>query len=97
MIVRDGRATLLDGTIAGSSSNLLQELRNVVSYGVPLEAAVKAMTETPAKDIGVFDSIGSLETGKCADFLVLNKDLKLMATFIDGKLANGTTDFESVK
>ena len=97
MIVRDGRATLLDGTIAGSSSNLLQELRNVVSYGVPLEAAVKAMTETPAKDIGVFDSIGSLETGKCADFLVLNKDLKLMATFIDGKLVNGTTDFASVK
>ena len=52
---------------------------------------------TPAKDIGVFDSIGSLEAGKCADFLVLNKDLKLMATFIDGKLANGTTDFASVK
>lgn len=97
MIVRDGRATLLDGTIAGSSSNLLQELRNVVSYGVPLEVAVKAMTETPAKDIGVFDSIGSLETGKCADFLVLNKELKLMATFIDGKLVNGTTDFASVK
>ena len=97
MIVRDGRATLLDGTIAGSSSNLLQELRNVVSYGVPLEAAVKAATETPAKDIGVFDSIGSLEVSKCADFLVLNKDLKLMATFIDGKLVNGTTDFESVK
>ena len=55
------------------------------------------MTETPAKDIGVFDSIGSLEVSKCADFLVLNKDLKLMATFIDGKLVNGTTDFESVK
>ena len=97
MIVRDGRATLLDGTIAGSSSNLLQELRNVVSYGVPLEAAVRAATETPAKDIGVFDSIGSLDVGKCADFLVLNKDLKLMATFIDGRLVNGTTDFESVK
>ena len=68
-----------------------------MSYGVPLEAAVKAATETPAKDIGVFDSIGSLEVSKCADFLVLNKDLKLMATFIDGKLANGTTDFASVK
>ena len=44
----------------------------------------------------MFDSIGSLEAGKCADFLVLNKDLKLMATFIDGKLVNGTTDFASV-
>ena len=46
---------------------------------------------------GSLDSIGSLEVSKCADFLVLNKDLKLMATFIDGKLVNGTTDFESVK
>ena len=64
---------------------------------MPLEAAVRAATETPAKDIGVFDSIGSLDVGKCADFLVLNKDLKLMATFIDGRLVNGTTDFESVK
>ena len=97
IIVRDGCATLLDGTIAGSSSNLLEELRNVVSYGMPLEAAVKAMTETPAKDIGAFGSIGSLDVGKCADMLVLGKDLKLLATFIDGELVNGSLDFSAVR
>ena len=49
IVVKNGRATLADGTLAGSSSNLLQELKNVVSYGIPLEDAVYAMTARPQK------------------------------------------------
>ncbi len=89
IIVKNGQARLHDGTIAGSSSNLLEELRNVVSYGLPIEDAVKAMTETPAKDLGL-DDIGRLEVGKSADFIVLDENLQLIATVIDGKLAHGT-------
>ena len=85
IIVRDGKATLYDGTIAGSSSNLLQELRNVVSYGIPLEDAIRALTETPARVAGLFDTMGSLESGKCADMLVLDENLALKAVYIDGR------------
>ena len=83
---------MLDGTIAGSSSNLHEELKNVVSYGMPLEDAVKAMTEIPAKDLGLAD-LGALEEGRCADFIVLDENLNLLATVIDGKLANGSLEF----
>ena len=45
--VRGGLATLEDGTIAGSVTNLHQEVKNLVSYGVPFEQAVKAATPHP--------------------------------------------------
>ena len=92
IVVKDGKATLLDGTIAGSSTNLLDELKNVVSYGMPLEAAVTAMTEAPARAIRMFDTIGSLDVGKCADLLVLDEGLNLKAVFIDGELACGSLE-----
>jgi N-acetylglucosamine-6-phosphate deacetylase len=92
IIVKNGQARLHDGTIAGSSSNLLEELKNVVSYGMPIEDAVKAMTEVPAKDLGL-DDIGSLELGKSADFIVLDENLNLIATVIDGKVAHGALEF----
>ena len=51
--VKDGKATLSDGTIAGSVTNLHEEVKNLVSFGIPLEHAVKAATLTPAKVIGM--------------------------------------------
>ena len=85
IIVRDGKATLFDGTIAGSSTNLMQELRNVVAFGIPLEDAVYALTEAPARSIGCFDTIGSLAAGKRADLLVVGDELELKAVFIGGE------------
>lgn len=50
--MKNGRATLLGtDTLAGSSSNLLQELQNVVSFGLPLEDAITALTFAPAKAV----------------------------------------------
>ena len=89
IVVTDGKATLLDGTIAGSSSNLHEELKNVVSYGMSLESAVYAMTEAPAKAIGEFDSIGSLDIGKAADMLLLDENLEIKAVIIDGEVVIG--------
>ena len=76
--VKGKTALLADGTIAGSVSNLHEELKNLVSYGVPLETAVRAMTETPAREIGLYDRIGSVAVGKKADLVVLDKDLDIV-------------------
>ena len=89
IVVTEGRATLLDGTIAGSSSNLHEELKNVVSYGMSLESAIKAMTETPARAIGEFESIGSLDIGKAADMVLLDEALEIKAVIIDGEVVVG--------
>ncbi len=83
--VKNGRATLLNSdTLAGSTSNLLEELQNVVSFGMPLEDAITAVTLTPARAIRMDDKIGSLAVGKCADLVLLNSDLTLDSVYVDG-------------
>ena len=79
--VKDGKATLADGTIAGSVSNMHDELKNLVSWGIPLEKAIRAMTLNPAKQIGMADEIGSLEVGKRADMVVLDENLEIAAVY----------------
>ena len=58
--VHQGKALLPDGTIAGSVTNLHQEIKNLVSFGVPFEQAVKAATLIPARAIGLDGEIGSI-------------------------------------
>ena len=79
--VSKGKATLADGTIAGSVTNIHQEIKNLVSYGIPLEQAVKSATIIPAKVVGMEKEIGSIEVGKCADLVMLDKDLEIVGVY----------------
>ena len=79
--VRNGKATLADGTIAGSVTNLHEEVKNLVRFGIPLEQAVKAATLIPAKSIGMDGEIGSIEPGKRADLVVLDEDLNVVGVY----------------
>lgn len=84
--VKDGKAHLADGTIAGSTAYLLQEVRNLVSWGVcDLAHAVYAASAVPARAAGIDAEVGSIEPGKAADLLVLSDDLTLDAVYIGGK------------
>lgn len=76
--VKERLATLEDGTIAGSATNVFDCMKNAVSFGIPLEEAVAAATINPAKSIGIFDHTGSLTPGKRADVILLDKDLNLV-------------------
>jgi len=75
--MKDCKATLKDGTIAGSATNLYDCMRKAVSFGVPLEEAIFAATRNPAKSIGIYDEVGSLSVGKKADILLVTDDLEL--------------------
>lgn len=79
--VSGGKAVLADGTIAGSVSNLHQELKNLVSYGVPFAQAVKSASLIPARAIGLEDEIGSIAPGKRADLVVLDENLDIVAVY----------------
>ena len=65
---------------------LAHALQNAVSFGIPLEQAVASATVLPARAIGLEESIGSLEVGKCADLLLLDSRLSLVKTIIDGRV-----------
>lgn len=85
VFVKGSLATLQDGTIAGSVTNLMNCLRTAVQeMGIPLEDAVMCATENPAKQIGIFDKCGSLSIGKQADIVLLDKHLALRDVFICG-------------
>ncbi len=86
VIVKDRKTYLLDGTIAGGSSCLIDGIRNMVSVGVKLEDAVKTATINPAKSVHMEDSVGSLKEGKSADIVILDKDLNIKYVFVNGKL-----------
>ncbi len=79
--VKNGTAVLDDGTIAGSITNLCDELKNLVSWGIPLEKAVKAMTINPAKQIGMDDIIGSISVGKKSDLVILDEKMDIAAVY----------------
>mgnify|MGYP004462392571 FL=1 len=84
--VRDGKALLADGTIAASTSNVYKELKNVISFGIPEKQAVKSATINPAKAIRVDDKTGSIEEGKLADILVVDKDYNIKLVIVKGEI-----------
>ena len=86
--VKGKLATLADGTIAGSVTNLMNCMRTAVSFGIPLEDAVWAAAVNPARAIGIFSRMGSLEPGKRANVVVLDQNLELKDVFFRGELVD---------
>ena len=81
-------ATLQDGTIAGSATNLMDCMRTaVLKMGIPLESAVKCAAVNPAKSVGIFDQYGSITPKKKANVVLLKKeDLSLRRVILEGQL-----------
>ncbi len=76
---------LPDGTLCGSTGNVMIGVRNLVSAGIPLEDAVKMASLNPAKDMDMDQELGSIAVGKLADFVLLDKDLNVISVYIEGK------------
>jgi len=70
--VRDGRAELEDGTIAGSTITLAEAVANLCAAGMPVAKAVAAATTTPARLLRRRD-IGRIGRGARADLVVLDR------------------------
>lgn len=84
--VKGNRATLEDRTIAGSVTNLMMCMKNaVLNMNIPMETAIACATINPACSIGVEEEMGSLEEGKLANIVVLDKNLNIKHVFIKGK------------
>lgn len=83
--LRNGVARLADGTIACSAINLYQGMTNAIAFGIREEDAVRAASYNPACAIGAEAEVGSIETGKVADFLVCSPDYSERRVFLAGK------------
>ena len=83
--LRGGVAKLADGTIACSAANLYDCMRNAISFGVKEEDAVRAASYNPACAIGAEAEVGSIATGKQADFLICTADYATKRVFLAGQ------------
>ena len=87
--VHGNRATIVGHpeTLAGSVTSLMGCLRQAVAFGIPLEDAVRACTYNPAQAIKIDDRAGSLDIGKEASIILLNKDdLSVKAIIFKGEV-----------
>ena len=80
-----GVAKLADGTLAGSATNLYDCMRNAILFGIPEADAVRASTFNPACALGVQGQVGSISTGKLADFIICRSDYTGRRVFMSGK------------
>ncbi len=90
--VHGNRATMAGdpNTLAGSVSDLMACLKTAVSFGIPLAGAVTAAAVNPAKVLGIYDRLGSLDVGKQANVAVLDERLDLKAVLFHGELVSGS-------
>lgn len=74
-----------DNAIAGSALSMLDSVRNIISYGFNLEQAVHMAATNPAR-IMKQEHLGIIAPGYDADITVLNSNLSVLHTIVQGKL-----------
>lgn len=86
-----GQVYTADGSrLSGSSLTSLQAIKNAMSFtGYTLERILPSMTEVPAKIAGLGDRKGALKRGFDADFLIVDDELTLLATYVKGRKVHG--------
>jgi imidazolonepropionase-like amidohydrolase len=72
-----------------NSRNIKQLAGNAVSYGMPYDAALRAMTLNPARLWGIAERYGTLEVGKDADVVVWSGDPLELTTVVEHVFING--------
>ena len=91
VIIEDGVCKLADrSALAGSIATMDRLIRTMVQKAeVPLEDVIRMISETPSKIMGVYDRKGSLERGKDADVVIMDRDLNVCAVWSMGNVVDG--------
>jgi N-acetylglucosamine-6-phosphate deacetylase len=85
---REGRATLADGTIAGSVATMDEIVRNVVAWGVcDVSDAMRMASTVPAALAGLGERKGRIASGYDADIVALDSDLRVVKAWVGGEMA----------
>jgi N-acetylglucosamine-6-phosphate deacetylase len=86
--VENGVARRADRVLAGSTVPMIEAVRNLVALGAPVDAALAAATEVPARIAG-HPELGKLQPGARADVVVLDDSLEIVRVLVGGQDAVG--------
>ncbi len=84
----DDTVRIASGGLAGTRMGLDDALRNFIAHtGIPLYQAAAMVSRNPAQVLGIQDRKGSVKIGMDADITVLDKDLSVAMTLLEGRTA----------
>ncbi len=90
--VKDGKALLADGTLAGSVLKMNEAMRNMVKHtDMGVVEVVNAVTKVPAQKLGL--QKGELKKGYDADIVVFDEDFSIISTIMNGEVNYQCSDF----
>lgn len=91
-IIENGVCKLADhSSLAGSLATMDTLVQTMVKKAsIPLADAIRMASETPANLIGIGAHKGTLQKGKDADIVILDKDINVRCVFSNGKIVEDT-------
>ena len=79
--------TVETGSLAGSTTNLMECLKNIKDVlDIPLERTLPMVSLNQAKLLKIDHEVGSLESGKKANIVLIDEELNVKVTFVKGKI-----------
>lgn len=86
IFIKKNIATLADGTIAASVAKMNDVVKNFYeNTRADLAEIIELVTKNPARELKIYDKVGSLAVGKSADFVIFDENFNIKKTFIDGR------------
>jgi len=86
-----GAVRLADGTLAGSTLTMDVALRNLVGMGLPLADVSHRLSRYAADYLGLAER-GRIAAGAYADLVVLDRELRLQTTYVEGEAIAPASD-----
>jgi len=91
VFARDGRVSLSDGSLAGSTLTMDAAVRHAVRcVGIPITDVAASAASTPAGVLGIADRTGTIHPGRDADLVVMSDGLLVNAVIRRGRTVHGT-------
>jgi len=87
IVVKDGRTSNARGSIAGSVITMLDAVRQMLSLSASECDVARMAALSPARLLGIDHDCGSIEEGKRANLVAVDKHLEVQLTLIDGQVA----------
>jgi N-acetylglucosamine-6-phosphate deacetylase len=84
--VMNKRTSFADGRMAGSTTDIYSEVKNLIGIGVPWRQVIKSATINPALQLKAGSLVGSIRAGKMADLLIVDENMAICMVIINGRI-----------